>query len=162
MESETTQFEVGQTVEYRSADKIWKPAKVLAIQEYEKFSIVTLNPDSGAPFNRRVDYGVRPIQYVPIPQPAAVIQYPPLRTMKNDHEPMQTWQQVLDSKSLAERQPHLYLLGEYDFVTAGVDELGEWLQNHPNSLILDFNPPLDPDDESDFGMYRVFIITEGG
>lgn len=95
----------------------------------------------------------------PTPQPAA-IQYPPLRVLI-DGKPSQTWQQVLESKPLATQQPHLYLLGRYDFVDAGIDGLGTWLLEHPNTLILDFNPPLDPDDEGDFGMYRVFIITEG-
>lgn len=94
----------------------------------------------------------------PTPQPAA-IQYPPLRNMV-DGKPLKSWQDVLRYHPLAERQPHLYIKGYYEFVTASSVEMISFLNERPHTLIFDFNPPLDADNESDFGTYRVFVITE--
>ena len=158
MENETNKsaFYVGQPVE-TSFGGVRKTGKLYATTGHFR-DMWLIDLDEGGRIQRGVA-SITPIQSDPIPQPAA-IQYPPLRVLI-DGKPSQTWQQVLESKPLAASQPHLYLAGYYEFVDATSIEMISFLNQHPHTLMFDFNPPLDSDNESDFGSYRVFIITEG-
>lgn len=150
------QFELGQDVEveYRVTQHgkdTWRRGKIVNVDLSEENVYWVDVSDNTEHFEitRHAD-DIRPIQSDPTPQPAAVIQYPPLRVMI-DGVPSQTWVQLLRLSPAVASQPHLYLLGQYELVTISM------MEHFKSAFIVLECVPL-PDITV---YYRVFIITEG-